>query len=99
MHLLTMFPKTSHNLLCITWQETEKEPRHNLEKRTLQNLEPCIIWEWRMEDSTEIPGLVLYQTLFYFLKKIATSFDYNTKFKIQVVILMCLAILLSKHDT
>ena len=52
-----------------------------------------------MEDSTEIPGLVLYQTLFYFLKKINTSFGYNTRFKIQVVILMCLTILLSKHDT
>ena len=33
-----------------------------------------------MEDSTEIPGLVLYQTLFYLLKKIlTTSFGYNTK--------------------
>ena len=53
-----------------------------------------------MEDSKEIPGLVLYQTLFYFfLRKITTSFSYNTKFKIQVIILMCLTILLSKHDT
>ena len=33
------------------------------------------------EDSTEIPGLVLYQTLFYLLKKkiLTTSFSYNTK--------------------
>ena len=31
------------------------------------------------EDSTEIPGLVLYQTLFYLLEKITTSFGYNTK--------------------
>ena len=33
----------------------------------------------KMEDSTDISGLVLYQTLFYLLKKITTSFDYNTK--------------------
>ena len=32
-----------------------------------------------MEDSTEIPGLVLYQTLFYLLEKVTTSFGYNTK--------------------
>ena len=34
-----------------------------------------------MEDSTEIPGLVLYQTLFYLLEKkiLTTSFGYNTK--------------------
>ena len=33
-----------------------------------------------MKDSTEIPGLVLYQTLFYLLEKIlTTSFGYNTK--------------------
>ena len=32
------------------------------------------------KDSTEIPGLVLYQTLFYLLEKIlTTSFGYNTK--------------------
>ena len=32
------------------------------------------------EDSTEIQGLVLYQTLFYLLKKIFTTiFGYNTK--------------------
>ena len=31
------------------------------------------------EDSTDISGLVLYQTLFYLLKKITTSFGYNTK--------------------
>ena len=35
------------------------------------------------EDSTDISGLVLYQTLFYLLEKITTSFSYNTKFKIQ----------------
>ena len=34
-----------------------------------------------MEDSTDISGLVLYQTLFYLLKKITTSFGYNTKIK------------------
>ena len=39
-----------------------------------------------MEDSTDISGLVLYQTLFYLLEKITTSFGYNTKFKIQDVI-------------
>ena len=45
-----------------------------------------------MEDSTEIPGLVLYQALFYLLKKkiLTTSFSYNTKIQIQGVILMCL---------
>ena len=32
-----------------------------------------------MEDSTDISGLFLYQTLFYLLKKITTSFGYNTK--------------------
>ena len=39
-----------------------------------------------MEDSTDISRLVLYQTLFYLLEKITTSFGYNTKFKIQDVI-------------
>ena len=32
-----------------------------------------------MEDSTEIQGLVLYQTLFHLLETITTSFSYNTK--------------------
>ena len=32
-----------------------------------------------MEDSTDISGLVLYQTLFYLLEKITTSLGYNTK--------------------
>ena len=32
-----------------------------------------------MEDSTDISRLVLYQTLFYLLEKITTSFGYNTK--------------------
>ena len=32
-----------------------------------------------MEDSTDILGLVLYQTLFYLVEKITTSFSYNTK--------------------
>ena len=40
----------------------------------------------KTEDSTDISGLVLYQTLFYLLEKIATSFGYNTKFKILDVI-------------
>ena len=31
------------------------------------------------EDSTDISGLVLYQTLFYLLEKITKSFGYNTK--------------------
>ena len=52
-----------------------------------------------MEDSTEIPGLVLYQTLFFtrekFLLQVLVTMQ---KFKIQVIILMCLAILLSKHN-
>ena len=34
-----------------------------------------------MEDSTDILGLVLYQTLFCLLEKITTSFGYNTKFQ------------------
>ena len=36
-----------------------------------------------MEDSTDISGLVLYQTLFYLLKKILVTIQ---KFKIQDVI-------------
>ena len=32
-----------------------------------------------MEDSTDTSGLVLYQTLFYLLEKITTSFSYNTE--------------------
>ena len=53
-----------------------------------------------MEDSTEIPGLVLYQTLFYLLEKFLLQVSVTIqKFKIQGVILMCLAILLSKHHT
>ena len=69
------------------------------------------------EDSTEIPGLVLYQTLYYLLGVFHSKFSkvkkkkkrekkfllqvsvIIQKFKIQVVILMCLAILLSKHHT
>ena len=31
-----------------------------------------------MEDSTDISGLVLYQTLFYLLERITRSFGYNT---------------------
>ena len=31
------------------------------------------------EDSMNIPGLVLYQSLFYLLEKISTNFGYNTK--------------------
>ena len=52
------------------------------------------------EDSTEIPGLVLYQTLFYLLEKFLLQVLITIqKFKIQVIILMSLAILLSKHHT
>ena len=36
-----------------------------------------------MEDSTDISGLVLYQTLFYLLEKISVTIQ---KFKIQDVI-------------
>ena len=45
-------------------QETTKDPIEQTET---------------MEDSTDISGLVLYQTLFYLLEKITTSFGYNTK--------------------
>ena len=45
-------------------QETTKHPTEQMET---------------MEDSTDISGLVLYQTLFYLLEKITTSFGYNTK--------------------
>ena len=45
-------------------QETMKDPIKQKEK---------------MEDSTDISGLVLYQTLFYLLEKITASFGYNTK--------------------
>ena len=66
-----------------------------------------------MEDSTEIPGLVLYQTLYYLLDVFHPKFSKvkdkrKEKFllhvlviiqnsKSKVIILMCLAILLSKH--
>ena len=52
------------------------------------------------EDSTDISGLVLYQTLYfiYSIKLLQVSVTIQ-KFKIQVVILMCLGILLSKHNT
>ena len=49
-----------------------------------------------MEDSTDISGLVLYQTLFYLLEKISVTIQ-NSKFK--TLSLMCLEILLSKHNT
>ena len=52
-----------------------------------------------MEDSTDISGLVMYQTLFYLLKKLLQVLVTIQKFKIQDVILMCLEILLSKHNT
>ena len=45
-------------------QETTKDPIEQMETA---------------EDSTDISGLVLYQTLFYLLEKITTSFGYNTK--------------------
>ena len=46
-------------------QETMKDPIEQMET---------------MEDSTEIQGLVLYQTLFYLLEKIFTTiFGYNSK--------------------
>ena len=52
------------------------------------------------EDSTDISGLVLYQTLFSFTReKLLQVLVTIQKFKIQVVILMCLEILLSKHYT
>ena len=35
------------------------------------------------EDSTDISKLVLYQTLFYLLEKITTSFGYKTKIQNQ----------------
>ena len=65
-------------------QETTKDPIEQMET---------------MEDSTEIQGLVLYQTLFT-----RENFYYNFQLqyknsKRQVVILMCLEILLSKHNT
>ena len=49
-------------------QETTKDPIHQTETT---------------EDSTDISGLVLYQTLFYFLEKILVTIQ---KFKIQDVI-------------
>ena len=45
-------------------QETMKDPMQQTETT---------------EDSTDISGLVLYQTLFYLVEKITTSFSYNTK--------------------
>ena len=45
-------------------QETTKHPIEQMETT---------------EDSTDISGLVLHQTLFYLLEKITTSFGYNTK--------------------
>ena len=51
------------------------------------------------EDSTEISGLVLYQTLFYLLEKITTSFSYNTKIQNPSCYFKCLEISLSKHNT
>ena len=51
------------------------------------------------EDSTDILGLVLYQTSFYLLRKLLQVSVTIPKFKIQVIILMCLEILLSKHNT
>ena len=70
----------------------ETGPLHNLVKRTLhkfggesrgirissRNNEKIEQTE-TTEDSTDISGLVLYQTLFYLLEKITTSFGYNTK--------------------
>ena len=52
-----------------------------------------------MEDSTDISGLVLYQTLFYLLEKLLQVLVTIQKFKIQDIILMYLEILLSKHNT
>ena len=52
-----------------------------------------------MEDSTDISGLVMYQTLFYLLEKLLQVSVTIQKFKIQDDILMCLEILLSKHNT
>ena len=64
-------------------QETTKDPIEQMETT---------------EDSTDISGLVLYQTLFYLLEKLLQVSVTIQKFKIQDVILMCLEILLSKHN-
>ena len=73
----------------------EEEPRHNLDKTTLHNLvenpealgfhqetmEDPIEQMETMEDSTKIPGLVLYHTLFYFLEK--NYYNFWLQYKIQ----------------
>ena len=89
------------------------ENQHICKKRTLHNLvenpkalgfhqettKDLIKQMETMEDSTDISGLVLYQTLFYLLAKLLQVSVTIQKFKIQDVILMCLEILLSKHNT
>ena len=52
------------------------------------------------EDSTEISGLVLYQTLFYLLKKIlTTSFGYNTKIQNPSHYFNVSGNIINKHNT
>ena len=95
MHNLARNRKsTLHNL------ETKKRTLHNL----VENLKALGFHQEQMETmegSAEIPGLVLYQTLFYLLEK-NSYYKFRLEYKnlkIQVIILMCLAILLSKHHT
>ena len=61
----------------------ETGPLHNLVKRTSHKFGgECKALGFHQEttkDLTDISGLVLYQTLFYLLEKITTSFGYNTK--------------------
>ena len=52
-----------------------------------------------MEDSTEISGLVCIKPYFIYSRKFLQVLVTIQKFKIQVIILMCLKILLSKHNT
>ena len=94
-HLLTTFPKTLHNLLCITQQGTEEETRHNLETK-----EPCTIREKaphiNLVENPEALGFHQEQRkqwkiqqkfkawfcikpYFIYLRKITTSFGFNTK--------------------
>ena len=73
----------------------EEESGHNRDKSTLHNLvdnlealgfhqettEDPIEQTETTEDSTEIPGLVLYQTLFYLLEK--NYYKFQLQYKIQ----------------
>ena len=84
--------------MIIDWTNTEKGPCINL----VENPEALRFHQEQtetMEDSTEIQDWFCIKPYFIYSRKLLQVSVTIQKFKIQVIILMCLEILLSKHNT